>query len=314
MELTRFSQQDFETLLSKYNIGTYRSHSHIDFALENTDYIVNTSKGNFFVKVFESTSRKDVEYLLTIEEHLMSLGAKVPKVIYSRDNENIVSHKRKPVTVYEFVKGRHPKRFSRALVIDLAESLGSLDQKLMQVNIAGRKSWPMADKLIQCMQEWKPAEGFVAQAYDDLCAELSTLDYGRLRTSIIHSDVSNVNFLVRGDKVTAFIDWGDAHRDYTVYEVAVPLAHIFANSGGFKTDKLSLFMQHYQKHVRLEDKEKRALYTFIKVRLMSAILWCNMQKQRHPEQVKHLNSDISYYVAEYKAIERFGLDKFLGLF
>ena len=53
MILTKLVKKDFEKLCKLYDLGTYKSSEHIDFALENSNYIFKTSKGKYVVKLFQ---------------------------------------------------------------------------------------------------------------------------------------------------------------------------------------------------------------------------------------------------------------------
>ncbi|MHA1829186.1 MAG: hypothetical protein ACTSX6_11135 [Candidatus Heimdallarchaeaceae archaeon] len=58
MKITDLSKKDFENILENYNIGKYNSSKHIPWALENTVYILKTTKGKFVLKVFEESDIK----------------------------------------------------------------------------------------------------------------------------------------------------------------------------------------------------------------------------------------------------------------
>ena len=70
MKLTNLTKKDFDKILENYDIGKYKSSKHIWWAFTNSIYRLNTTKGTFFIKIFEKTSLKSIKNQLKIIEYL----------------------------------------------------------------------------------------------------------------------------------------------------------------------------------------------------------------------------------------------------
>ncbi len=305
--LTRLTKKDFLALLKHYNIGDYLFHKHVEYALGNTNYILRTTKGRFVVKVFEQDDEESVRYQLNIEEFLNKEGVKVPKVIFTKKGKDILMVKNKPVTVYKFVPGTHPKKFPEELVKDLAENMGFMHKKLLRLKLRGREDFPKADEAIDFSlkkYKFRPTKYLVEQC-KKTNKELKDIDYKKLKKSIIHSDLSDMNFLVERNKLKVFLDWGDAHKDFLVHDIAILLKDIFIRPNKVKKDKISLFMKHYQKRIKLNLEEKKALLVFMKVALLCEILWEEWQKQKHPDLADEIDRHMKMAIGKYKQMAVF---------
>lgn len=151
--------------------------------------------------------------------------------------------------------------------------------------------------------------------YEDrlLNSELKKLNKKKLRRSRIHSDLREHNFIVKNDKLKAIIDWDDSHEDYIVYEVAIFLIGLTDKRKVHK-DKIKIFLKEYQKNMKLNDEEKKAIYYFIKDRLLGVIGWHHFQKKTHKDRLKDLHIGISNFIAFYNAYNKLSLEEFLDLF
>ncbi|MFO8016268.1 MAG: phosphotransferase [Candidatus Woesearchaeota archaeon] len=310
--LTRFSAKDFRELLQLYSIGSYRSHKHIPYALGNTNYALRTTEGEFIVKVFENSNMRCAAFMLKIEEYLHKRGIRVPRVVLSGNGKDLLTLKGKPVALYAFIKGRHTKRLTEGLTMGLARNIGLMHRELRKLRFKGRGDWMPANRIVSHMRS-KHSNSFVEGEYSGLRRELKSIRYSRLKKSIIHGDLGYINFIVEKDRLKAFIDFDDVHRDFLVHDLAVLFAHTFMSYKRIKRDRIRLFMRHYQKIIRLNDEEKRAMLTFIKVRLISVMIWHEMQKAKHTDQIRKIREAISNTQQQYRMLSRISPERFAGM-
>ena len=58
---TNLNTKDVSLLLTKYNIGTLRSFKGVSDGITNTNYFLNTSKGNYIITTFEDINEIKVK-------------------------------------------------------------------------------------------------------------------------------------------------------------------------------------------------------------------------------------------------------------
>jgi Ser/Thr protein kinase RdoA (MazF antagonist) len=143
---------------------------------------------------------------------------------------------------------------------------------------------------------------------------MGTLNRNNLRKSIIHGDFQGRNLLITKNKLEAIVDWDDMHKDYISCEIAVFLMHCFELSNP-KNDKkyIELFFKEYQKHLELNEDEKKMIYHLIKRRFLGVIFWFKKQIEIHKDREKKLTKKINRVIKRYLAFEDISLNEFMTL-
>ena len=309
VRLRNLKAKDFSKLLSNYNIGRYQRHKLIDYPLENSDYFIATNQGRFFLKIFERSKLADVKQMVKIEEYLHSKKVKVPRILKTKENENIFLFRQKPVVIYEYLEGIYSKKLTRNLTIDIANKIGLLHKNLLKSKIKYTRGLPLANRLIDKMS--LNSNKFVKSEHEKLKIELNQIKYSKLRKTVIHGDLFGINFLVKKDKLLAFIDWDDSHFDYLVFDLAVLFVHTFMSFKRMKKDKIKLFMKYYSKYVKLNTEEKKAIFSVMRIRLLAVILWHEKMKKQHKDKQTRMSQAIATVCEQYKILNRLTPDKFL---
>ena len=101
MRLTDLKKTDFKEILSNYNIGKYKSSKHIEWALGNTVYILNTTKSKFILKVFEGSDPEFIKFQTKIIGFCSRKGLPVPKIIKTKSKHNLLLFRKHRIQVYK---------------------------------------------------------------------------------------------------------------------------------------------------------------------------------------------------------------------
>ncbi len=141
MILTKLERGEFERILENYNIGRYRSHKHIWWALENTVYIIKTSKGRFILKIFERSDLDFIRYQVRIIDFLQNKKLPIPKIIKTKSDKNLLVYKNKKILIQKFIEGDEPNKINDKLTKDIGKSLGFLDKQLLKLKLQGEHTW-----------------------------------------------------------------------------------------------------------------------------------------------------------------------------
>ncbi len=149
---------------------------------------------------------------------------------------------------------------------------------------------------------------------DDLITELKKLKKSKLRKSVIHGDFHSSNLLTKKDRIVAIIDWDDAHEDFVVFDAAVLIAHSFITKKECKRDKIRLFLKEYQKYIKLNKEEKKALYYFIKQRYLGVIDWCVKQRRKHKDKHTNITKWLDDITKRYYNFNKVSLEEFMDYF
>jgi homoserine kinase type II len=313
MILTKLSKEDFEKILSNYNIGNYKKHKHIPEALENTVYLLKTTKGKFILKIYE-----DLKDILRLKKQIkirkiLQKKLPVPKIIEGKNKISLFEYKNKNLTIEQFVKGKSTNRLNEKMVISSAKTLALMNKALLKLKFNGFTGESMFKP-----HEWgvKRIDDFNFEGEENrLLKESKKINRRKLRKSIIHSDFHpDANLLFRKKKIVAILDWSDMQRTFLIYDVAIFTAHAFVKRNKIEKEKIKLFFKTYQKYLKLNDGEKKAIYYLMKRRILGALLWCYLQAKQHKDRKRKLNRWARYMIKCYKTLDKFPLEDFLKLF
>lgn len=310
--ITPISKEDFEKILKNYKIGRYKSHRHLWVALQNTVYLLKTTKGKFVLKIFESANKLFHRYEVKVMEFAQKNKVSTPKIIKTNVGESIFVYKNKDAIIQEFAEGRHPKHFDNNLIRDCANKIGLLNKKLLRLKVLENKDWKIGHEFYPPKERLEKVGNFDSKKeLERYLNNIKKINKSELRKSIIHSDLCDPNMLVKNNKLTAILDWDDTHKDVLVYELAVFIGQCLIKQNNVNKEKVVLFLREYQKHIKLNNEEKKALYYFIKHRYLGALAWCMTQRKLHKDRRKEISRWIACTIRQYKNFDKISVEEFL---
>ncbi|MCD6589695.1 hypothetical protein J7K74_00715, partial [Candidatus Woesearchaeota archaeon] len=110
------------------------------------------------------------------------------------------------------------------------------------------------------------------------------------------------------------LDWDDAHKDFIAQEIATFIAHTFIEEKTIEIEKLKLYLNTYEKLLKLNREERKAIYFFIKHRFLSAITWHIDQLKKHRDRSRNIERFINRTIKKYRNFDKFPLGEFIRLF
>jgi len=312
MKTKQLTKKDFNNILTTYNIGDYQSHKYI-FTGGNLVYKLKTTKGTFILKVYSRASLDFVKSQIGLLEFLRKTKVTTPKIILNNKGHGLLIYDKRKIAIQEFAKGREVQYPNKRLAKDMGNKYGLLDKTLMKypgrINI---KEGEGQYKLVK----WKikHLEGFnLDEESNKVFNDIKKLNKKKFKRGLIHGDLCEGNFLIQRDKISAIIDWDDAHFTDIVYEIVIPIAQNFTTRRKVRKNLIKIFIKEYEKFIKLNNEEKRAIHFFAKHRLLEGASWCYDLIEKHPGQKKELMSWIKINIDKYKAFDKISLEEFSGL-
>ncbi len=312
--ITELSRNDFENILANYDLGKYISSKHISWALQNSVYFLKTTKSKYVLKIFEKASTKFINYQIKLTDFLANKEIPVAEILKTKKNEELLIYRNKKILIQKFLEGKHPKKFTKTLLKDIAKKLAIMNKHLLTLKISGGDSWKADHQFKRSSHKNKIILGIdFNKEESDLLTSLKKINKKKLRKSVIHSDFHGSNLLVKNNKLHAIIDWDDSHKDYLAYENAVFVMDSFVSHNKINKDQIKLFFKEYQKHLKLKEEEKKAIYFFTKIRFLGVIFWFVKQMSLHPDSKKSLKKNLKKIINKYFIFKKLTLKEFLLL-
>lgn len=312
--ITKFVKRDFENVLKNYSIGNYKSHHYL-FTGGNTVFKLITSQGKFILKIFENATLKFIKCQNKLSDFLDEEGIAIPKIIHTSSGEGILIYKRKRIVIQEFVEGKETETINSRVAKDIGEKLGILGKLLLKYPPKGIP-WQgkMHFEVLKIEGKyWKLRDIDFRKESLRLIQECNKLDKSKLRKCVVHGDICESNFLIKNDKLRAIIDWDDLQYNYLAFETAVFVGHVLTEKKSVRTDLIKIFFREYQKYIKFNEEEIKAVYLFAKKRILDGAIWSLNLVIKHPEKKKEVHRWAEIAWKKYLNLERLRLDKFQEL-
>jgi homoserine kinase type II len=261
---TDVTADDLTDFLSRYQIGELRSYKGIAEGVENSNFLVHTSAGNFILTLYEKrVAERDLPFFLGLMEHLAARGITCPQPVTNRQGGVLGRLAGRPAAVVTFLDGLWIRRPN-------AGHCAAVGEALARLHLAG-KDFPMKRANALSIESWR-ALYEQAKARGDsvrpgLCAEIAKeLDalnksWPRdLPDGVIHADLFPDNVFFLGDKLSGLIDFYFACTDTLAYDVAVCLnAWCFEQDHSYNVTKGRALLRSYANVRALSAAERAAL-------------------------------------------------------
>ena len=224
---THVSAEALSEFLTRYDVGELVSAKGIAEGVENSNYLVDTTEGRFFLTLYEKrVDASDLPYFMALLDHLDAKGLPVPPAIKDRNGVEIQELEGRPACLIKFLPGVSLSHPTPAQARAAGAALGAMHAGLedfipVRPNSLGVDSWrPLLER---CGTDLDRID---AGLYRHLTTTLDeVLDAwprdSRHSARAIHADLFPDNVLMQGDKVTGLIDFYFACSDLPLYDLAV---------------------------------------------------------------------------------------------
>src|SRR3954471_17725060 len=101
--LTVPSEDELETLVSAYALGSLRSARGIEAGTVNTSYALELEKGRYFLRIYEEQARPGAEAEARLLLHLAAAGVETPAPVVGKDGAMVRTVAGKPAAVFPWV-------------------------------------------------------------------------------------------------------------------------------------------------------------------------------------------------------------------
>jgi len=261
---TDVTAEDLAAFLADYDIGELLSYKGIAEGVENSNFLVHTSRANFILTLYEKrVAAADLPFFLALMEHLAGHGLTCPQPVKNRRGETLGHVAGRPAAIVTFLEGMWIRRPS-------AGHCAAVGEALAQLHLAG-SDFKLKRSNALSVEGWRPLYRSIAGRGDrlqpGLCAniehELAHLEKNwprDLPQGVIHADLFPDNVFFLGDKLSGLIDFYFACTDTLAYDVAVCLnAWCFELEHSFNVTKGRALLQGYIKNRALSKAEREML-------------------------------------------------------
>ena len=261
---TEVGDEDLSAFVAQYDIGEALSATGIVEGVENSNYLLSTTMGNFILTLYENRiDPADLPFFLGLKEHLAAKGISCPVPVQARDGTVLHKLSNRPAAIVTFLSGMCPQRIQPFHCDELGRALARMhlagdDFVLRRPNDLSVESWrPL---LCQSTDRANEVKKGLAK---DLETELDYLESNwpdTLPSGIIHADLFPDNVFFHGYELTGLIDFYFACMDMFAYDIAICMnAWCFEGDGSFNVTKAKHLLTAYREVRDFSDDELDAL-------------------------------------------------------
>jgi len=261
---TDVAAEDLAAFLAGYDVGELLSYKGIAEGVENSNFLVHTSRGHFILTLYEKrVAAADLPFFLGLMEHLAARGLTCPQPVKNRAGKTLGKIAGRPAAMVTFLDGMWIRRPNAAHCAAVGEALARLhlagaDFKLKRANALSVEGWrPLYRTIAGRGDRLQPG------LCDNIERELTQLEKSwprDLPQGVIHADLFPDNVFFLGDKLSGLIDFYFACTDTLAYDVAICLnAWCFEPDHSYNVTKGRALLQAYAKTRALAEAERQAL-------------------------------------------------------
>ncbi|WP_064694080.1 homoserine kinase [Rhizobium aegyptiacum] len=261
---TDIAEDDLKWFLTEYDAGTLLSYKGIAEGVENSNFLLHTSKAPLILTLYEKRVEKsDLPFFLGLMQHLAARGLSCPLPLPRRDGALLGSLSGRPAALISFLEGmwlRKPE----------AKHCREVGRALAEMHVAGdgfELKRPNALSIDGWRGLWEKSEDRADEVEPGLQGEIrNELDFlaaawpKSLPSGVIHADLFPDNVFFLGDELSGLIDFYFACNDLLAYDVSICLnAWCFEKDGAYNITKGTAMLEGYQSVRPLSDEEIAAL-------------------------------------------------------
>lgn len=223
---TKISDTDIASHLVKYSVGELLDFKEIIEGIDNSTFILQTSKGKFILTIFESRiNKEELPFFMNLKAHLAKKGICCPYPILDNQGSIINELKGKKSVIVSFLDGKPVKKITANSCFEVGKimaksHLAAADFEMSRSNELGicgfRNLFKKFDHLLDSYQKG---------LREEILENLDFLDKSwrhDLPSAAVHLDLFCDNvFFDEEEKVCGVIDFYFAANDLLIYDFAI---------------------------------------------------------------------------------------------
>ncbi len=263
---TDISDAELEAFLARYDLGTPISFKGIAEGVENSNFLLETDRGRYFLTIYERRVRgEDLPFFLGFMQHLAQHGFPSATPIEDRGGQLLGDMRGKPAAIVSFLTGISVRRPSPDHCREAGRGLAWLHEAGAgfagrRANDLGQPAW--AAFFAPLRGEAETMKPGLASVIEGDIAHLAATWPSGLPHGVIHADYFPDNVFFRESRFSAAFDFYFAAWDALAYDIGVALnAWCFEPDGSFNVTAARAFVAGYESRRPLSAAERTALPT-----------------------------------------------------
>ena len=217
---TKLTNKDILALNDNYQIDKVIKFKGIKKGIENTNYLLKTSKEKFILTIFEKrVHKKDLPFFMSLMDKLNQKKIICPKPLKNKNKKYLITIKRKSACIVTFLKGKDKTHLDYKNCFDVGKNIAKFHKATNKIGLYRENSMSIKklDGLLRSIKKTPYLKTILSINLRNIKKEWpKNLPHG-----IIHGDLFIDNIFFDKNKFSGFIDFYFSSNDYLMYEIAI---------------------------------------------------------------------------------------------
>ncbi len=261
---THVSADEISEFIAEYDVGEVISFKGIAEGVENSNYLLSTTKNKFILTLFEKrVNENDLPFFMSLMKHLSDKGINCAEPIKDKNGNVLKELCGRPTALISFLNGLSITKPSRQNCRELGEAMAEMhvavqDFEMSRDNNLSVDGWgSLAQK---CHSRADECHMGLSDIINQEIEFLQNNWPSDLPKGIIHADLFTDNVFFLDGKLSGLIDYYFACTDIFAYDIAICInAWCFEKDGSFNATNAAALVKGYQKKRPLTVAEINAL-------------------------------------------------------
>ncbi len=256
---TSITADELKQFLTEYKAGELVRFTGIESGIENTNYFVTTTGGQFVLTIFEQHSKDELPFFLDLTAYLAEHDIPSAHPLANNSGLFLGSLKGKPAALVNRLNGSAvglPMPTQCSAVGDVLARMHNAGKTFPQRRLNPRGHAWRVETAAALKQKLSTREN---EILENEISYQSKYDGLKLTSGIIHADLFRDNALFDGDRLCGVIDFYYACTDYYLYDLAITVNDWCSNGDGtLDEERASHAIRAYSQTRPVSGAEKEA--------------------------------------------------------
>lgn len=277
---TTIDSGELKALLGAFELGQLVTYEGITDGIENTNYFVTTTVGEFVLTIFEDTSAFELPYFLNLMAHLAERGVLSARPMADKSGCYLQKIKGKPTAFVTRLAGS-------SILLPTTKHCAAIGTALARMHLA-MADFPERRANGRGVRWQKLTTDLISPKLtsrdrillEQTLQQQQSMAFDTLPTSVIHADLFRDNALFEGLELSGIIDFYYAHDGPMIYDLAVTMIDWCYNEEGEFIDANAYAVINAYQKVRSISCNERSSWKD-QIRAASLRFWLSRLKDRY---------------------------------
>ena len=254
---TQVTRPQLDQFFSAYALGEVIGFDGIEDGINNTNYFVATTQGNFVLTLFETLSIDELPHFIGLLSYLTQHQILCPEPLPDRHGQLLRELNTKPAAVFKRLSGA-------ATTSPTITQCREIGRQLAQLHGCTQNyAFPITNHydLDGCLTLAHKIDARLsvtdrALINDELGFQAANAS-AKLPLGVIHADLFKDNVLFVGDRLSGLLDFYSACTGPLLFDIAITANDWCCENGAINPDKMTALLSAYQSLRPLTPAEKQ---------------------------------------------------------